>query len=154
MSIVAEQASPTRRERVLAEWTASPKADLLSGLVVALALIPEAISFSIINSFLMVIFERIREELRLGKTPGSAVDAGYGRAFWTIFDAQITTLIAGVVMNAVDIEAAGDGPLQVTASAYGGDTRVVYEIAAAGCPVITFIANAVVPDPAARISSK
>lgn len=46
----------------------------------------------------VIIYERIREELVAGKSPRAAVDAGYGRAFWTIFDAQITTLIAGVVM--------------------------------------------------------
>jgi preprotein translocase subunit SecD len=46
----------------------------------------------------VIIYERIREELRAGKAPRVAVDAGYSRAFWTIFDAQITTFIAGVVM--------------------------------------------------------
>ncbi len=46
----------------------------------------------------VIIYERIREELRSGKSPRAAVDAGYKRAFWTIFDAQITTFIAGVVM--------------------------------------------------------
>ena len=46
----------------------------------------------------VIIYERIREELRAGKSPRAAVDAGYGRAFWTIFDAQFTTLIAGVVL--------------------------------------------------------
>jgi preprotein translocase subunit SecD len=46
----------------------------------------------------VIIYERIREELREGKSPRAAVDAGYKRAFWTIFDAQITTFIAGVVM--------------------------------------------------------
>ncbi len=46
----------------------------------------------------VIIYERIREELRTGKSPRAAVDAGYKRAFWTIFDAQITTFIAGVVM--------------------------------------------------------
>lgn len=46
----------------------------------------------------VIIYERIREELLTGKSPRASVDAGYGRAFWTIFDAQITTLIAGVVM--------------------------------------------------------
>jgi preprotein translocase subunit SecD len=46
----------------------------------------------------VIIYERIREELRDGKSPRAAVDAGYKRAFWTIFDAQITTFIAGVVM--------------------------------------------------------
>ena len=46
----------------------------------------------------VIIYERIREELKDGKSPRAAVDAGYKRAFWTIFDAQITTFIAGVVM--------------------------------------------------------
>ena len=46
----------------------------------------------------VIIYERIREELRGGKSPRAAVDSGYKRAFWTIFDAQITTFIAGVVM--------------------------------------------------------
>ncbi len=42
--------------------------------------------------------ERIREELRLGKAPRSAVEQGYRQAFSSIFDAQITTFIAGVVL--------------------------------------------------------
>jgi len=46
----------------------------------------------------VLIFERIREELRLGKTPGSAVDAGYGKAFVTILDANVTTFIAATVL--------------------------------------------------------
>jgi preprotein translocase subunit SecD len=46
----------------------------------------------------VIIYERVREELRAGKSPRAAVEAGYKRAFWTVFDAQITTFIAGVVM--------------------------------------------------------
>ena len=46
----------------------------------------------------VIIFERIREEVRLGKTPRAAVDGGYGRATMTILDANITTLIAAVVL--------------------------------------------------------
>ncbi len=46
----------------------------------------------------VIIFERIREELRAGKTPRAAIDSGYGKAFSTIFDANVTTLIAGVVL--------------------------------------------------------
>ncbi len=46
----------------------------------------------------VIIFERIREELRAGKSPRAAIDAGYGKAFSTIFDANVTTLIAGVVL--------------------------------------------------------
>ncbi|MDO9111573.1 MAG: MMPL family transporter, partial [Desulfatirhabdiaceae bacterium] len=41
---------------------------------------------------------RIREELRRGKTPRAAVDAGYEMATWTILDANITTLIAALVL--------------------------------------------------------
>jgi preprotein translocase subunit SecD len=46
----------------------------------------------------VIIFERIREELRLGKTPRAAVDAGYDRGTLTILDANVTTLIAAVVL--------------------------------------------------------
>jgi preprotein translocase subunit SecD len=46
----------------------------------------------------VLIFERIREELRLGKTPRAAIDSGYSRATWTIVDANVTTLIAAVVL--------------------------------------------------------
>jgi len=53
---------------------------------------------------------------------------------------------AGVVMNAAAIEVAGDGKLSVTASAYGGDTRAVYEIAAVHACVISVLANAVLPE--------
>jgi len=55
----------------------------------------------------VIINERIREELRLGKTARAAVEAGYGRAFWTIFDANFTTLIAAVVLWSY-----GSGPVQ------------------------------------------
>ena len=41
----------------------------------------------------VLIFERIREELRLGKTVRAAVDGGFSKAWVTIFDAHITTLI-------------------------------------------------------------
>jgi preprotein translocase subunit SecD len=46
----------------------------------------------------VLIFERIREELRLGKTPRAAVDTGFDRATITILDANVTTLIAAVVL--------------------------------------------------------
>ncbi len=46
----------------------------------------------------VLIFERIREELRLGRTPRAAVEAGYGKAFWTIFDANTTTLITALIL--------------------------------------------------------
>jgi len=46
----------------------------------------------------VLIFERIREEMGLGKTPRAAVDAGYARATLTILDANVTTLIAALVL--------------------------------------------------------
>jgi len=46
----------------------------------------------------VLIFERIREEMTLGKTPRAAVDAGYSRATLTILDANVTTLIAALVL--------------------------------------------------------
>ena len=46
----------------------------------------------------VLIFERIREEMNLGKTPRAAVDAGYNRATLTILDANVTTLIAALVL--------------------------------------------------------
>ena len=46
----------------------------------------------------VLIFERIREETKLGKTPRAAVDAGYARATLTILDANVTTLIAALVL--------------------------------------------------------
>ncbi len=46
----------------------------------------------------VLIFERIREEARAGRSPISAVDAGYRRALTTIIDANLTTLIAAVIL--------------------------------------------------------
>jgi preprotein translocase subunit SecD len=55
----------------------------------------------------VLINERVREELRAGKTPRAAIEAGYSRAFWTIFDANLTTMIAGIVLMSY-----GSGPVQ------------------------------------------
>ncbi|MDP6708230.1 MAG: protein translocase subunit SecD [Alphaproteobacteria bacterium] len=55
----------------------------------------------------VLVFERIREEVRVGKSPINAMDTGYRRVFWTIFDANLTTLIAGVILFAV-----GSGPIK------------------------------------------
>ena len=46
----------------------------------------------------ILIHERIKEELRWGKTPRAAIDQGYHRAFITIIDSNLTTLIAGVLL--------------------------------------------------------
>jgi len=46
----------------------------------------------------VIIFERIREELRLGKNPRAAIAAGFDRATVTVLDANVTTLIAALVL--------------------------------------------------------
>ncbi len=46
----------------------------------------------------VLIFERIKEELRLGKTVRSAIDAGFSRVFVTILDTNLTTLIAALFL--------------------------------------------------------
>jgi preprotein translocase subunit SecD len=46
----------------------------------------------------VLINERIREELRNGNTPHASIHAGYERAFGTILDSNITTLIAGLAL--------------------------------------------------------
>ena len=55
----------------------------------------------------VLINERIREELRLGKAPQAAIAEGYDRAFGTIIDSNITTLIAGLALLAF-----GSGPIR------------------------------------------
>jgi preprotein translocase subunit SecD len=46
----------------------------------------------------IIIYERIREEISSGKTVRGAVEAGFGRAFWTVFDAHVTNFVAGFVL--------------------------------------------------------
>ncbi len=55
----------------------------------------------------VLIFERIREEMRAGKTVRAAIDAGYGNALSAIIDANITTFIVGVVLYEF-----GTGPIR------------------------------------------
>ncbi|MFS1703017.1 protein translocase subunit SecD [Alteromonas sp. AMM-1] len=55
----------------------------------------------------VLIFERIREELRDGRSPQHAINQGYDSAFSTILDANITTFIAGLILFAV-----GTGPIK------------------------------------------
>jgi len=55
----------------------------------------------------VLIFERIREEVRSGKTPINATETGYSRALSTILDANITTLIAAIVLFSL-----GAGPVK------------------------------------------
>jgi preprotein translocase subunit SecD len=46
----------------------------------------------------ILIFERIREELRVGKTPRAAIDAGFSRAFRTIIDTHVTVLVTAAIL--------------------------------------------------------
>ena len=55
-----------------------------------------AIGMAVDSNVLM--FERMREEVRAGKTPRAAVEGGYKKAFWTIFDSHVTTLITAMVL--------------------------------------------------------
>ncbi len=55
----------------------------------------------------VIIFERIKEEYRLGKSPEASIKAGFRKAFWTIMDANITTFIAALFLSQL-----GKGPVQ------------------------------------------
>jgi preprotein translocase subunit SecD len=55
----------------------------------------------------VIIFERIREELRAGKIGHAAVDTGYHKSLWTILDANVTTLLVGLVLYQY-----GTGPIK------------------------------------------
>ncbi|HET7838372.1 MAG TPA: protein translocase subunit SecD, partial [Rectinemataceae bacterium] len=55
----------------------------------------------------VLIFERIKEELRLGKGRVSSIKAGFNKAFWTIFDSHLTNLIAALFLAQL-----GSGPIQ------------------------------------------
>src|SRR4029450_152827 len=46
----------------------------------------------------ILIFERIREELRVGKTVGGAIEAGFSRAFRTIIDTHVTVLVTAAIL--------------------------------------------------------
>jgi preprotein translocase subunit SecD len=55
----------------------------------------------------VIIFERIKEEYRIGKSADAAVKAGFRKAFWTVMDANITTFIAAIFLSQL-----GSGPIQ------------------------------------------
>jgi len=46
----------------------------------------------------ILIFERIREELRLGKPPRAAIEAGFSRAFRTVIDTHVTVLVSAAIL--------------------------------------------------------
>jgi preprotein translocase subunit SecD len=55
----------------------------------------------------VIVFERIKEEYRVGKSPKAAVKAGFAKAFWAIADSNITTFIAALALSQL-----GKGPIQ------------------------------------------
>jgi len=55
----------------------------------------------------VIVFERIKEELRLGKGRKAAVESGFDKAFWAIMDSNITTFIAAMFLSQL-----GTGPIQ------------------------------------------
>ncbi len=55
----------------------------------------------------VLIFERIKEELKGGHTPRSAINSGYDRAWWTVVDSHVTTLITAFVLFQF-----GSGPIK------------------------------------------
>jgi preprotein translocase subunit SecD len=83
---------------ILAGFEASLTLPGIAGLVLTIGMAVDA------N---IIIYERIREELRLGKSVRTAVDGGFSRAFWTVFDAHVTNFVAGVVLYSY-----GSGPIR------------------------------------------
>jgi preprotein translocase subunit SecD len=83
---------------ILAAFEASLTLPGIAGLVLTVGMAVDA------N---IIIYERIREELRLGKSVRTAVDGGFSRAFWTVFDAHVTNFVAGVVLYSY-----GSGPIR------------------------------------------
>jgi preprotein translocase subunit SecD len=55
----------------------------------------------------VIIFERMKEEMLLGKTRKAVIDAGFDKAFWAIMDANITTFIAALFLSQL-----GSGPIR------------------------------------------
>src|SRR6185369_15790657 len=83
---------------ILAAFEASLTLPGIAGLVLTIGMAVDA------N---IIIYERIREELKPGKTIKGAVDAGFGHAFWTVFDAHVTNGVAGVILYMY-----GTGPIR------------------------------------------
>ena len=55
----------------------------------------------------VIIFERMKEEMHLGKTRKSVIEAGFNKAFWAVMDSNITTFIAALFLSQI-----GSGPIQ------------------------------------------
>lgn len=87
----------------------------------------------------VLIFERVREEVRAGRTPISAIDAGYSRALTTIIDANVTTLIAAILLYAF-----GSGPVRgfAVTLAIGIGTSMFTAIMVTRLMVVTWLRRA------------
>jgi len=90
----------------------------------------------------VLIYERIREELAIGRTLRSAIDEGYSKAFSAIFDSNITTFLTGLILYNF-----GSGPIQgfaltlmigIIANLFSAVfiTKVVYDIVAEKYPAV------------------
>ncbi len=55
----------------------------------------------------VIVYERIKEEIRAGKSPRMSIMSGFDKAFWTIFDANLTTMIAAFILSQF-----GTGPIK------------------------------------------
>src|SRR5437899_10744337 len=92
---------------------------ILNGIVVlaVMALLDSTLTLPGIAGFVLtlgmavdanvLINERIREEMKQGRSVASAVQTGYDKVFWTIFDGHVTALVAGFVIRAY-----GSGPVR------------------------------------------
>ena len=111
---------------ILFMWMAYGNFGLMANVALALNLVLLAAALSVLQATLtlpgiagivltigmavdanVLVFERIREEQRAGRTPMSSVDAGYKRAFSTIIDANLTTFIAALLLYMF-----GSGPVR------------------------------------------
>ena len=99
--IVANLALMTNLVLIIALLSLLPTALTLPGIAGIVLTVGMAVDANVL------IFERIREELRNGNSPQASIRAGYEKAFSTIADANITTLIAAVVLFAF-----GTGPIR------------------------------------------
>ena len=91
------------------KWHAKPHLILQSFIILKFDS-EEYLDFVFLRSLVdanVLIFERIREELRLGNTPQASIYSGYSKALGTIADANITTFIAAIVLFGF-----GTGPIQ------------------------------------------
>ena len=103
--IVLLMASYYKLSGVVADMALVLNSIMLLGVLVALratltlpGIAGIALGFGMAVDSNVLILERIREELKLGKTIRMAIDAGYGRAFVTIVDSHVTTLITAVAL--------------------------------------------------------